>query len=257
MFLTIKLPGNILVKTATTLRQTDNHTELLSTLPEAPVTHENAILTRFVATRRNYLFFKRIVDIIVALLFIVLVLSWLLPIVAIWIVLDSKGPVFFSQKRIGRNGRSFQCFKLRTMIRNDEADEKQAEEDDHRITRCGKFLRRTNIDELPQFFNILGGSMSLIGPRPHMVADCMRFSFVISSYNFRNLLKPGLTGLAQIKGYRGPTKDYESVINRYKWDAVYIRRAGVWLDVKIIGNTILRCIKNLAVVSFSVIKKES
>jgi len=185
------------------------------------------------------------------------VLSWLLPIVAIWIVLDSKGPVFFSQKRIGRNGKSFRCLKLRTMIRNEEADEKQAEEDDHRITRFGRFLRKTNIDELPQFFNILGGSMSLIGPRPHMLADCMRFSFVISSYNFRNLVKPGLTGLAQIKGYRGPTKDYESIITRYYWDAVYVRKSGVWLDVKIIGTTMLRCLKNFAVVSLSLLKKTS
>jgi putative colanic acid biosynthesis UDP-glucose lipid carrier transferase len=238
------------------LRLTDNHTELISTLPEAPATHENAIITRFVATRRNYLFFKRIVDIIVSLLFIVFVLSWLLPIVAIWIVLDSKGPVFFSQKRIGRNGKSFHCLKLRTMIRNEEADEKQAEEDDHRITRCGRFLRKTNIDELPQFFNILAGSMSLIGPRPHMLADCMRFSFVISSYNFRNLVKPGLTGLAQIKGYRGPTKDYESIIHRYQWDAVYVRKAGVLLDLKIIGKTMLRCMKNFAIVSFSVTQRK-
>ena len=146
---------------------------------------------------------------------------------------------------MGRNGRIFRCFKLRTMVINDEADERQAEENDERITRAGKFLRKTNIDELPQLFNVLAGDMSLIGPRPHMLADCIRFSFVISSYNFRNLVKPGITGLAQIKGYRGMAKDYESIVNRYHWDAVYVRKAGLWLDAKIIYRTILRGIYNL------------
>lgn len=172
-------------------------------------------------------------------------MSWLLPVVAIWIILDSKGPVFFSQKRIGRNGKIFRCLKLRTMIKNDVADERAAEEDDDRITRAGRFLRRTNIDELPQFFNVLAGQMSVIGPRPHMLADCMRFSFVVSSYKFRSLVKPGITGLAQIKGFRGPAKDYESIVTRYYWDAVYVRNAGWRLDIKIMGKTIMRSLHNL------------
>jgi putative colanic acid biosynthesis UDP-glucose lipid carrier transferase len=200
--------------------------------------NENAIITRFVASRRNYLFAKRMVDIITSLLVIVLVLSWLLPLVAIWIILDSKGPVFFLQKRMGRNRQIFRCLKLRTMVQNDEADEKQADENDSRVTKAGKILRKINIDELPQFFNVLMGDMSLIGPRPHMLADCMRFSFVVSSYHFRSFVKPGITGLAQIKGYRGPTKDYESIVRRYYWDAVYVRKAGLWLDIKILGKTI-------------------
>ncbi len=226
--------------------KTDHHKDLLPpSEKEVLAINENAIITRLVATRKNYLFFKRIIDILFSFLFTVLVLSWLLPIIAIWIKLDSKGPVFFSQKRIGRNGKMFRCLKLRTMIQNDDADEKPAEENDHRITRAGKFLRKTNIDELPQFLNVLAGNMSLVGPRPHMQSDCIRFSFVISSYKFRTLVKPGITGLAQTKGYIGPANDYESIMTRYYWDAVYVRKAGLWLDVKIIARTIIRCYYNL------------
>ena len=141
------------------------------------------------------------------------------------------------------------------MIQNNEADEKQAEENDYRITRAGRFLRRTNLDELPQFFNVLIGNMSLTGPRPHMLADCMKFSFVISSYKFRTLVKPGMTGLAQIKGCHGPTKDYESILNRYYWDAVYIRKASLWLDMKIIGKTITRELYNFAKVLSGMTRK--
>ena len=216
------------------------------TTAEVLALNENGIITRLVASRKNYLLLKRTLDIVLSFLFIVLVFSWLLPIIAIWIKLDSKGPVFFSQKRTGRNGKIFRCLKFRTMIQNEEADEKPAEYNDHRITRSGRLLRRTNIDELPQFFNVLSGSMSLVGPRPHMVSDCIRFSFVVSSYKFRNLVKPGITGLAQTKGYIGPAKDYESIVTRYYWDAVYVRKAGLWVDMKIIGKTITRSFKNLA-----------
>ncbi|HET6995001.1 MAG TPA: sugar transferase [Chitinophagaceae bacterium] len=188
---------------------------------------------------------KRSFDILFSFLFIVLVLSWLLPIVAVWIKLDSKGPVFFSQRRMGRNGIIFRCFKFRTMVINDEADERQADHNDERVTRAGRFLRNTNIDELPQLFNVLIGEMSFIGPRPHMLSDCIRFSFVVSSYNFRTLVKPGITGLAQVKGYRGPAKDYESIVNRYHWDAIYVNKAGLWLDIKIMGKTLSHFFKNL------------
>ena len=207
-----------------------------------PVINENEIITNPVASRKNYLLFKRIIDIVFSFLFIVLVLSWLLPIIAIWIKLDSKGPVFFWQKRTGINGKIFRCLKLRTMILNDDADEKPAEENDQRITRAGRFLRTTNIDELPQMLNVLVGNMSLVGPRPHMLSDCIRFSFVVSSYQFRNLVKPGLTGLAQTKGHYGPAKDYDSIVTRYYWDAEYVKKAGLWLDMKIIGATIIRSI---------------
>jgi putative colanic acid biosynthesis UDP-glucose lipid carrier transferase len=228
------------------LYKTDYHKELQPpAITDVLAINENAIITSLVASRKSYLFFKRIIDIFFSFLFTVLVLSWLLPIIAIWIKLDSKGPVFFSQKRIGRNGKMFRCLKLRTMVENEDADEKPAEENDQRITRAGKFLRRTNIDELPQFLNVLAGSMSLVGPRPHMQSDCIRFSFVISSYKFRTLVKPGITGLAQTKGYIGPAKDYESITTRYYWDAVYIRKAGLWLDIKIIASTVILCFSNL------------
>ena len=139
---------------------------------------------------------------------------------------------------------------------NNEADERQAEDNDERITKAGRFLRKTNIDELPQLFNVLAGNMSFIGPRPHMLSDCIRFSFIVSSYNFRTLVKPGITGLAQIKGYRGPAKDYESVVSRYYWDAVYVRKAGFILDMKITWKTILRGFYNLGSVLSNTFSKK-
>ncbi len=156
------------------------------------------------------------------------------------IKLDSKGPVFFRQKRVGRNGVPFFCLKFRTMRPNPEADEKPATGNDERITRLGSWLRKTNMDELPQFINVLAGDMSVVGPRPHMVTDCIRFSFVISSYSFRSLLRPGITGWAQVNGLHGPAENYDSIMLRYYWDAMYIRKAGFWLDMKIILQTLFK-----------------
>jgi putative colanic acid biosynthesis UDP-glucose lipid carrier transferase len=175
---------------------------------------------------------------------------------SLWILLDSKGPVFFVQLRVGKNGRLFRCFKFRTMVINEEADEKQAVKNDHRITKAGRFLRQTNIDEFPQFINILLGEMSIIGPRPHMLTDCTRFSFVIPVYKFRTLVRPGITGLAQVKGHYGPTLDYESIFMRYHWDAEYIRNAGFWLDLKIIFLTFLRGLANIVSISGSLLFKQ-
>lgn len=171
------------------------------------------------------------------------------------ILLDSKGPIFFRQKRVGKNGRSFHCLKFRTMKLNDEADEKQAEENDERITRVGQFLRKTNIDEFPQFLNVFLGQMSIIGPRPHMISDCVRFSFVIPAYDFRTLVRPGITGLAQVKGYHGQTIDYESIFIRYHWDSEYIRNAGFFLDLRILLLTILDCLGNVVYLGWLFIKK--
>jgi putative colanic acid biosynthesis UDP-glucose lipid carrier transferase len=124
------------------------------------------------------------------------------------------------------------------MVLNPYADNRPAVKDDPRITRIGKFLRRSNLDELPQFFNILFGSMSLIGPRPHMIFDCNRFSSLIPGYPFRNLIKPGLTGLAQIKGFHGPAISSSSIYLRYQWDVFYVRNANYLLDLRILRKTI-------------------
>jgi putative colanic acid biosynthesis UDP-glucose lipid carrier transferase len=216
---------------------------------------QNGIIRSFVASRKKYLFFKRTFDILFSSLVILLVLSWLTPLLALLIKLDSKGPVFFRQKRIGKNGQFFLCLKFRTMVQNDEADERPAMENDERITRVGRWLRKTNIDELPQFFNVLSGKMSIVGPRPHMVADCIRFSFVISSYSFRSLLRPGITGWAQVNGYHGPTTDYDSIIIRYYWDAMYIRKAGIWLDIRIITKTVAQGLSNLFISLVTLLRK--
>jgi putative colanic acid biosynthesis UDP-glucose lipid carrier transferase len=216
-----------------------------ASIQKIPQENEAVIIDSYVAKKQVYLFFKRFFDIVFSLIFIVAVLSWLMPVIGVYILLDSAGPVFFVQKRVGRRGKLFSCIKFRTMIINDEADEMQAEENDYRITRAGKFLRRTNIDELPQFFNVLSGSMSIIGPRPHMISDCTRFSFVIPAYKFRNLLRPGITGLAQVKGYHGPTVNYESIFTRYHWDAEYVRKANFFLDLKIILHSFGQSIYNM------------
>jgi len=207
---------------------------------------KNGIIRSFVASRKKYLFFKRGFDILFSLFVILLVLSWLTPILALIIKMDSRGPVFFRQQRIGRKGNTFSCLKFRTMYPNDLADEQPAIEGDDRITRVGKILRKINVDELPQFFNILIGQMSVVGPRPHMVSDCIRFSFVIPSYQFRHLMRPGITGWAQVNGYHGVIRDYESIIIRYYWDAQYVRKAGFVLDGKIIVSTLLRGLSNVA-----------
>lgn len=185
-----------------------------------------------------YMPVKRLFDITVSLVLIIAVLSWLTPVVALLILLDSKSPVFFRQRRVGRFGKTFTCFKFRTMYNNIEADFKQASDDDPRITRLGHFLRKTNIDELPQLINVLMGDMSIIGPRPHMLKDCKDFNEVVKNYKLRSFVKPGITGLAQIKGFRGPTTDDLSVIHRFRWDLFYIRHRSLAFDISILFTTI-------------------
>jgi putative colanic acid biosynthesis UDP-glucose lipid carrier transferase len=189
--------------------------------------------------RKGYLFFKRFFDLLFSLIVITGILSWLLPIMAILIKLDSKGPVFFLQKRTGRGGRPFTCYKLRTMVLNQQADECPALEDDSRITSLGKFLRQSNLDELPQFFNVLTGTMSLVGPRPHMLSDCRKFSLMTPEYESRNLAKPGITGLSQVKGLHGRPADFQTIYERCHWDAFYVRNNGFLLDLTILCMTVL------------------
>jgi len=199
-------------------------------------------LRKYLERKQRYFIAKRCFDIAASLMIIVLVLSWLLPLMMLLIKLDSRGPVFFKQKRVGFLGKVFLCYKLRTMYINKDADIRQASENDPRITRVGKFLRVTGLDEFPQFINVLLGQMSIVGPRPHMYADCNKFASAINGYKFRNLVKPGITGLAQIKGYRGPTKDFESIFHRYQFDAFYVRNANFWLDARIVRKTIAQII---------------
>lgn len=195
-------------------------------------------LRLYLERKQGYFIAKRCFDIVTSLVITVLLLSWLLPLLMLLIRLGSKGPVLFKQKRVGFLGKVFWCYKLRTMYINDEADLLQASENDPRITRVGKFLRVTGLDEFPQFINVLLGQMSIVGPRPHMYADCNKFASAINGYKFRNLAKPGITGLAQIKGYKGPTKDFESIFHRYQFDAFYVRNANFWLDARIVRKTI-------------------
>lgn len=213
------------------------HTIIQSLPVKWQANHQNGIIRSFVASRKQFLIAKRGFDIIFSLGVLVLLLSWLTPLLALAIKLNSRGPVFFRQKRVGRNGIIFYCYKFRTMVVNAEADEMPAMRDDDRITKVGRFLRKTNMDELPQFINVLLGHMSIVGPRPHMIADCIRFSFVVSSYSFRHLVRPGITGLAQVNGFHGPTDDYDSIIIRYYWDAMYVRKAGWRLDLQIFWGT--------------------
>lgn len=189
--------------------------------------------------KKSYLLFKRVFDITFAVLFIMGILIWLLPLMALLIKLDSRGPVFFLQKRTGRGGKEFTCYKFRTMVLNRQADECPATENDSRITRSGRWLRVSHLDELPQLFNVLLGSMSIVGPRPYMLADSHQFSRMIPGHAYRNFVKPGITGLAQIKGLHGSTADCKIIFRRHQWDTFYVRNADFFLDMRILRLSIL------------------
>lgn len=186
---------------------------------------------------------KRVFDILFSLFLILFLFTWLFPIVALLIKLDSKGPVFFKQKRTGKDNRDFLCWKFRTMHANGHADLRQATKHDHRITPLGAFLRKTSIDELPQFFNVLEGSMSVVGPRPHMLKHTEEYSKLIQKFMARHHVKPGITGLAQSKGYRGETRSLIDMKNRVTLDRFYVQNWSFLLDVKIIIATIISLVK--------------
>jgi putative colanic acid biosysnthesis UDP-glucose lipid carrier transferase len=177
---------------------------------------------------------KRCFDVIFSLFVIIFVLSWLIPLLAIIIKLDSRGPVFFVQPRHGKNNSIFRCIKFRSLKVNKEAHEKQVTRDDERFTRVGKFLRRTNLDELPQFINVLLGQMSVVGPRPHMIKHTVEYSSVVKQYVVRHFIKPGVTGWAQVNGYRGEIKEEQQLRKRIEHDIWYMEHWSMWLDLKII-----------------------
>ena len=209
------------------------------------LTNETVLFRQYVDQRKTFFLLKRITDVILSFFIVVFILSWMIPLCALLIKMDATGPVFFVQRRVGRGGRSFKCLKFRTMIINTEANRVQAQENDLRITRIGAFLRKSNLDEFPQFINVLLGDMSIVGPRPHMHSDCNKFSNLVPEYKFRNMVRPGITGLAQVKGYRGPTKDFDSIFHRYQFDAFYIRNANILLDLRIVRQTAVQTMNSL------------
>jgi putative colanic acid biosynthesis UDP-glucose lipid carrier transferase len=181
---------------------------------------------------------KRLFDVIFSLFVICFILSWLIPIIGLIIVLESKGPIFFQQNRPGIKEKGFLCYKFRSMTLNSRSEE-SATRNDARVTRVGKFIRRTSIDELPQFFNVLFGSMSVVGPRPHLWRQNEMYGTKISKYMVRHYVKPGITGLAQARGYRGEIETRDDIVNRTKYDIFYIENWSMLLDFNIIAQTVL------------------
>jgi len=184
---------------------------------------------------------KRIFDVVFSFIVIV-ALAPVWVVVSLLVACTSHGGVFFRQVRTGLDGRDFNLLKFRTMYVNDQADKLQADDDDPRITRIGYLLRRTSIDELPQLFNILRGDMSLIGPRPHMVAHTIYYSERIPGYMARHRMRPGLTGYAQVQGFRGATPQVEDMARRVEADNEYIDNFSLLLDVKIFMLTLWKMI---------------
>ncbi len=191
---------------------------------------------------------KRIFDIVVSLTFLLTLFPLIYIIVAVIIKIQSPGPVLFRQKRNGLRGKEFMCIKFRSMHVNSEADTVQATENDPRKFRFGDLMRRTNIDELPQFINVLLGDMSIVGPRPHMVRHTEEYSHLINKYMVRHWVNPGITGWAQVQGFRGETKELHQMENRVTADIWYVENWTLWLDLRIIWltfwNTITRKDKN-------------
>lgn len=186
---------------------------------------------------------KRIFDVIFSAFVIIFVLSWLIPILAILIKLSSKGPVFFVQLRSGKNNEPFRCFKFRSLRMNEEANKIQVTKNDKRLTRIGQFMRKTNVDELPQFINVFLGDMTVVGPRPHMLEHTEKFSKLMNEYMVRHFLKPGITGWAQINGFRGEITQDEHLRKRIEHDIWYMENWSLWLDFRIIFLTVINTVR--------------
>lgn len=186
---------------------------------------------------------KRSFDLLFSLLVIIGILSWLTPILALMIRIESKGPIFFKQRRNGLNYKEFYCYKFRSMRINPIADLFQVSKNDPRITRVGRLIRKTSIDELPQFFNVLLGDMSVVGPRPHMVSHTEMYARRIDKFMVRHFIKPGITGLAQTKGFRGEVETDHDIIYRVKYDIFYLENWSLLLDIKIVIQTVFNAIR--------------
>jgi undecaprenyl-phosphate galactose phosphotransferase/putative colanic acid biosynthesis UDP-glucose lipid carrier transferase len=186
---------------------------------------------------------KKAFDVVFSFFVIVGIFSWLFPVLMILVKLSSPGPIFFRQKRSGEDNRDFTCLKFRTMRVNQLADELQATAKDPRITKLGAFMRKTNLDELPQFFNVLWGNMSVVGPRPHMLKHTQEYSALIDNYLVRHFAKPGITGWAQVNGYRGETKELIEMKKRVEFDIWYIENWSFLLDLKIVWLTVRNMVK--------------
>lgn len=186
---------------------------------------------------------KRAFDIMFSSVVVIFLLSWVIPLIALIIKIDSKGPVFFKQLRSGRNNKPFYCLKFRSMTVNADSDSRQACKGDARVTKVGAFLRKNSLDELPQFINVLMGDMSVVGPRPHMLKHTQDYSLLINNFMVRHFLTPGITGWAQVHGYRGETKETTAMSKRVEADLWYLENWSLFLDVKIIFLTVWQAVR--------------
>ncbi|MBF8149000.1 exopolysaccharide biosynthesis polyprenyl glycosylphosphotransferase [Winogradskyella sp. F6397] len=233
----------------------DNNLKILKFIPDSKEIYAKKLRYEYydyipILTLRNIpledsvnTFIKRGFDILFSSFVIIFILSWLTPIIGLLIKLESKGPVFFKQSRNGFNYKEFDCYKFRSMMPNKDAHLYQATRGDQRVTKIGKFIRKTSIDELPQFFNVLFGDMSVVGPRPHMVSHTNMYAKKIDKFMVRHFVKPGITGLAQTSGFRGEVETDKDIIGRVKYDIFYIENWSILLDMKIIIQTFINAIK--------------
>jgi Undecaprenyl-phosphate glucose phosphotransferase len=181
---------------------------------------------------------KRAFDIVFSLGVVLFIFTWLFPILALLVKLSSRGPVFFKQMRLGKDNEEFVCWKFRSMRMNMEADVKQATKNDPRVTAVGRFLRKSNLDEMPQFINVLFGQMSIVGPRPHPLRLNDQYRDIIDKYMVRHFVRPGITGWAQVNGFRGETRTPELMERRVELDVWYLENWSFWLDLRIVVKTV-------------------
>ncbi|MDL2304411.1 exopolysaccharide biosynthesis polyprenyl glycosylphosphotransferase [Bacteroides sp. OttesenSCG-928-D19] len=200
------------------------------------MTNNYSIIYSTKLDKKTNRFVKRAFDVLFSSVVLICVFPIVFLVLFVCIKLSMPGPVFFKQKRTGKNGKTFICYKFRTMKINSDADIVQAVNGDPRITALGRFLRLTSVDELPQFWNVLKGDMSVIGPRPHMLAHTKEFSELIDNYDLRHRIKPGITGWAQINGYRGEVT-FDKMKKRVEFDLFYINNWSLKLDFIIILRT--------------------